>query len=686
MRPLGGATAAIAALIAALTLAAPATAELGPIRLVSKSSSEQADEALATAISTDGRYLAFQGTIGGLKGIFREELSGGAIAPVATGKAIPPGAALTDARKPSISADGRYVSFTTNAALSGGDETPGSADVYVADMAVSPPAYELASAIDGSSKGLAYSGPGGSEASGRVALSADGRKIVFFTTAESDLTSGPGGSTEGKATPAGQVVLRDLETKRTTLVSAQRDPETGQMSEPALPVVGGAIVERPGLAGLKGAALSADGSTVAWLGGNLPAQVPLLADEAQLISGLDANGVTPYDEPLWRRVDDGPLAPTRRIVGGGDPLAPGCPAGGTLAEPACQGPFPGLDGKNSDFDAAMGWLGLGGIDGVPQLSADGRTVALIGNPSEATNVFLVDMGDGLSRRQAVRQLTREIVIDPTNPGGTINVEPHVPLNGHIFDLALSADGQRIAFATARQQFPLAPPNLLTPLPAQIGLVELYEIDLDGETLRRVTHGVGGISEASLASQGSGQGGAGASSPSFGAGGAEVAFSSTASNLVAGDANEASDAFLVEDPEASRQPGVSSISPGPRPPRAKRRWRLVLSASSLPSGAVRLTAVVPGAGALWAKVEGALRVDARPRRLAAARRRARGQAGGKVNLTFELPGRYRRLVHSHEGVYAMAKVTFSRRGRKTLHGSLQVRFHAHGPQRRHRGRG
>jgi Tol biopolymer transport system component len=674
---------ATSALAAALVAAQPAAAELGLIDLLSKNAVEQAEEAAAPALSADGRYVAFEAAIGGRKGVFREDLASAALTPVETGGAYESEAPGADASAPSISADGRYVSFTTKAPLDPLDDTqPQSSDVYVADMSSAPPRYELASALDGCEPtvsstpcGLVYEGSGGSQASGGVALSADGRRIAFVTTAPSDLTSGSGGSTEGTPTPAGQVLLRDLDSDRTTLVSAVREAGAGAMSDPALPVPGGALIDRTALGGLKGAALSADGSTVAWLGAHLAAQVPLLADEATTISELDANGSFPYDEPLWRRVADGPTAPTRRVVGGGDPLAAGCPGTtGTLAEAACQGPFPGIAAKNPDLNSASGWLGVGGIDGVPRLSTDGRTVALVGNPTEATNVFLVDMAPGLSRRAALRQLTREIPADPFNPAAGINVEPFIPFNGHVYDLALSADGRRVAFATARQRFPLAPPNLVGTPPSVVGLVELYLIDLDAETLRRVTHGFGGLGEASLASNGTAGSGAGASSPSFDRTGGSIAFASTASNLVEGDGNEAGDVFLVADDLARPGSARQSISPRPRSHRPKQRWRLTLRAFSLPSGRVRLVAIVPGPGRLRVRTKASLEPGGGVRDLGGDRARAR--RSGRLALILGLPRRLRSLAHGREGLYATARVSFRHRGRRSLRDQLQVRFLVH----------
>jgi hypothetical protein len=625
-------------------------AEPGPIRLVSKSGTEQADAGASPALSADGRYLAFQGIVDGLSGVFREDLASGALAPVAAGTTFPAGAGA-DANAPSISAGGRYVSFTTVAQLDPGDAQAGTSDVYVADMSVSPPSYELASALDGSAQAMG----GEASASPRVALAADGRKVVFVN--------------------GGEVYLRDLETDQTTLVSVARDPLSGAM-EPGVPVPGGAVIEKPSMPLVKGAALSADGTTVAWLATNLPAQVPLLADEAAAIAKDDATEF-PYDEPLWRRVADGPSAPTRRIVGGGDPLAPGCPPDGTLADPACRGPFPGIFAKGPG-NAAEGWLGSeGAIDGVPQLSADGREVALIGNPTEATNVFLVDMAPGLSRVQALRQLTRQVPVRPGEEGSVVNHEPFVPLNGHIWDLAISAGAGRILFATARQQFPLAPPNLVTQPPSQLGLVELYLLDLETESLRRISHGNGGPGEASLG-PGAGASGDDARSPSLDASGHLLAFASTAVNLVEGDGNDASDVFLVSDEGGATKAGPVSISGPPRGRRAKRGHRLALSAFSLPNGNVKLVAVVPRAGFLRARAASSLEVGARPRRLASGRSRARH--GGPVAMTLSLPRSFKHLAHSREGLYAIAHVSFHASKGKRLEGELQVRFHAHPAKR------
>ncbi len=682
--------AALCVTVAFLVLAASAGAEMiGPIRLVSKDSLEQATEASAPALSADGRFVAFAGSLGGLTGVFREEIATGAVVPVYAVEGPAEGVQVASA--PSISADGRYVSFTTAARLDPADDTGAATpDVYVADLATTPPSYELASALDrpgaaceagitqpaaGEPQGIGYTGAGGSIASGRVALSADGSEVVFVTTAESNLTEGAGGSTPGVATPALQVVVRDRATGCDRLVSARRDPVGGAMTD--LPVTGGAELAGNAVPNLRGASISADGSTVAWLGTNLQQQVPVLADEAEIFAAR-AEGQEPYDEPLWRRIGEGPGAPTRRIVGGGDPLAPGCPgAGGTLAEPACDGPFPKIveyGGRNQNPDSS-GWLGAEHVDGVPQLSADGYEVALLGNPTAVVNAFLVDMHPGLDRNQAVRQLTRQVPVHPSEEDGFANKLGTLALNGHVFDLAISADGEQVAFATARQQFPLAPPNLITAAPGAVGLTELYLVDLEGETLQRVTHGFGALSEPSTAGEATAVGGAGASSPSFGAGGL-LAFASTAANLVESDGNNASDVFLVETSKAAKAAGGSQVSTPPAPPRLRTKGLLV-TAASLPDGRVRLTAFVPAAGSLRAAATGSLVVGAKVRVIARAKERAK--ATGKLKMVLALRKPLRRLAHEAGGYYANAKVTFRARGGAPVERRIQVRFRVHKPK-------
>jgi hypothetical protein len=681
-------SAGVALLVAAIFCAAPTTPALagfGPIELQSASPLEQFEEASAPAISADGDYLAFAGRLDGVSGVFRKDLQTGQLQLVAV-----------EASEPSISEEGRYVSFTTSTGLVKAAK-PGD-NVYVRDMDRALPGetgegglaapreggacaaaeeanggcpYELASALNDSSEGLTYSSGIGAIASGGVSLSSSGREIAFVIQGESNLTSEAGGSTEGIHTPGMQVAVRYLGSKSTVLVSAERDPNTGEVTQ--LPVAEGALTEL-------GAALSGDGSTVAWLGAHIPAQAPTLDGERQKIERDDQTR-TPYDEPLWRRIADGPSAPTRRMVGGGDPLAPGCPPEGTLEIPACRGPYPELDEEDlrAEQESHTGWLGTL-YDGIPALSEDGWTAALIGDPDGTSNVYVVNMQEGLDRVQALRQLTREIPVPYTvNPGD----EPqYVATAGNVYQDSISPDGTRIAFTTQREQFPLAPPNFdETPL-TQLGVAELYQIDLADEALVRVTHGL----HDGPSLEGDGEvtriTGSGASSASYSKDDLMLAFADTASNLVWGDLNGASDVFTVNYTPASEAVGSTSVGPAPAAQQPSPQWRLSVVPVTHTNGTATLEVLVPGAGRLAAAATAMVTVRTR-RSHAAERASARRAAGtklerraiastqavvavpGLVELPLRVASQYAGALATAAGIYTTVRVTFTGEGGPAL---------------------
>jgi Tol biopolymer transport system component len=633
--------AALAMTVIAIPVGAWATpvaqAEFGPIQLISKSAKEQADEAVGTAISADGRYVVWAGKLGGKRGVFRTELATGSVVLVAE---LPFGWPVK--ANPSISADGRYIAFTTPRRLDPVDDTAeGSGDVYVADLASSPPTYELGSASDGSSTALL----GGSTAARGAALSEDGRRLAFVNQHE--------------------VYVRELGTTKTILISAKRDPVTGMTSEPvpgggaATGISGTAGRGSEGVASTEGAAISGDGSTIAWVGMHLSEQVPMLAGE-EPVGHSDA-----YHEPLWRRVpgptDEDP--PTRRVLGGGDPLAPGCPPGGTLAEPACQGPFP--EALKTRRRGVYGeWDGIGfGVE-VPRLSRDGETVAVIADPEEINDLFVVDMAPGLSRRQAVRRLTKA-----TNPvPGATNEEgfespTYLPISGPIEQCAISPEGNRIAFVTSRRIFPLAPPTLTTPASLASGEVEeLYQVDRTGETIEQVTPVGSGAAKSESAG-----------GPSYDGDGRLLAFSSGAPNLVAGDTNEKSDAFVVESPLPA---AVDESAITRRPPAlvVKPLWRITVDAASLPNGRVRVSVGVPGAGTVRVHATARLGRGLRQHRVASGVRSA--AAAGLQRLELVLHGRPRKLAHEKAGLYAQLEVGFVGPGGKPLKAELDAKFLVH----------
>jgi hypothetical protein len=619
----------------------------GPISLASQSAIQQADYAHDPAISADGHYVAFDGSYGGVQGVWRRDLDGGTIEPV-TVCATPsqPHPPTCDAQLPSISADGRYVSFTTTAALDPSVDENTAPDVYVRDMSrgeTEAGAFALASAVNGGTQGLTYELTGdqqslsgepfyGSVASGRSALSADGRMVVFVTTSVSNL--------QGPGTPALQVAVRDLDTLSTRLVSVADDPATGAPAvDPStglpLPVSGkegeetyGAVFA-PGappprllapapyaLTPPVGASISADGTTVAWMGQDVGEQARTLPDEALLPS---------YAEPLWRRIADGPGAPIRRVSGGGDPANPACAASGEtvpLSPPSpadpCQGPFRVEAPKLGTFDEPT-------VDSVPQLSADGYTVAFLANaPTLAEgesfgtslagrhgDVYVADMHEGLTRAQALRTITELAGAH----------EDEAATNAPVVDFAISGDGTQVAFATQRTVFPLGVPAYVSTPAGVPGMAELFDADLSDETLTRVTEGFeGGAAEHPHAPQSAGvdpyQPSDGALSPSFSADGDTLAFSSTAANLVYGDGNtpplglrafDGADVFTVGRVRFASQAVGQEISAPPPSPLLTPRWRLGVSALSARDGSVVLYVQAPGAGRLHVDATSAVAV-------------------------------------------------------------------------------
>ncbi len=685
MRALPALLSVLAALSAVLfATPAPAGADIfGPISLVSEGTfastePEQTEYAHDPAISGNGQYVAFDGSIGGVTGVWRRDLATGAVEQVAGG----------DAELPSISGEGRFISFTTNEGASLAEITDGRPDtapkpeavnVYMRDMDVPVPAsghcepsepcpFVIVSAPSGSVQPLTYTTTPetttaittGSAAIGRSAISADGQEVAFVTTAVSDLvktekdrSAEATGEPPPPETPALQVAVRYLANDTTKLVSGRYEPATGQTTEE--PVSGtengeqlGAVYPGAGVGFTPppaygkygsdpppGASLSADGSTVAWLGQDIGEQAPLLAGETR---------VPRYTEPLWRRIEPGSETPTERVTGGSDPENPACVASGETMLPQepsasdpCQGPFATPEGGGSPPGIMAGGAGY---NFVPRLSADGYTVAFVsqaplvslgenfgrGKQGQPSDLYVANMDSNPTRPtrdQALTQLT-ELA------GGA---SAGIADTASIVDFDISPDGDQVAFTTRRTQFPLGSPAYVTAPAAEPGMAELFDADLVDHTLTRVTQGYdGGPSEHPHIPRRPGEEPYeyetdGALSPSFSADGDVLAFSSTASNLVWDDGNtppveqggtlDGSDAFVVERQVLGSLPTSSYISPAPAGPPLVPASSLSATAVSRPDGTVQLYVEVPARGALRATAQSAI-----PLRSADASRAAR----------------------------------------------------------------
>ena len=711
-------------LAAALLAPVPAGADVfGPISLVSESAppavsaggARQAEYAHDPAISGNGQYLAFDGSIGGVTGVWRRDLATGAIEQVAGG----------DAELPSISEDGRYISFTTNEGTSLAEITDGrpheskqeAVNVYVRDMSkvpAEPGAFTIVSAVNGSAEPLTYAGGSptkeGSMAVGRSAISANGDEVAFVTTAVSNLVRYPKveeeeikkGETPKPHTPKLQVALRRLDTHETVLVS-RCFVKCEEAAAPAVSAVEGSSAygavypgqsvsfEAPppygeyNLSPAPGASLSADGSTVAWMGEDIGQQVTLLGEETRSPD---------YTEPLWRRIAPGSETPTERVTGGSDPTSPACVASGESSLPAipspsdpCQGPF--VTEEQGHPRGIVNEAGGQTGDFVPRLSADGYTVAFIsqaplvtlgenfgrGKNGQESDIYVVDMHPGLTRDQALTPLTE---LAGGENAGLADTAP-------IFDFDVSPDGSQVAFATRRTRFSLGSPAFVSTPAGEPGMNELYDADLADGTLTRVTHGYQSPDEASehahtLVVAGEDpykkQPGDGALSPSFSADGGILAFSSTASNLVFGDGNapplglpqvgsvDGSDAFVIPRVIFGSTPTSQYVSSAPELSLAP-VWDIGVTALSLPDGSVKLYVQVPGVGRLRALAHGVVLVhSARARGVARHSRTSasrRGQGGAATVASRTSAFRRRQLRRGQGPVATLATRTVALAG-------------------------
>jgi Tol biopolymer transport system component len=599
---------------------------------ISPERGEQADaRTQAVDISLDGRYVVFQTQARNLfpldyqdpdteyrnGGIFRRDLETGALEPVAYGDVLAKGTnslIRRGAQNPSIDSDGRHVSFATADQLVATDVNT-RIDVYVRDMAEpmdSPAAFALVSARDGSDQPATYGGSGvtGAQTPVESALSADGRRVLFGTAAVSDLPAADSPSTSN-----GQLFVRDLDAKSTTLVTRNAvdgTPAGGAGASPA-------------------AALSADGSTVAWNGQNAAAQTRMQPGE-----------ITSNYYYLWRRIDDGPGAVTRRITGAADVDDPAClPEDQWVNNETQTGPCFGPLGLPEDTP-------LGSLSGqVPALSADGLHVAFAAAPSirgvpagNQLDVFLTDMTTGVTRKAGTTELTREL-----QSGVTGAIQP----------VKLSADGRRIAFVSNRFTFGVPNIRLVTPAPS-IEKPELYVLDLSRMELERV----------SLAWNGEEIDGAVGNSAGHVAltqDGGRIAFVSGASNHFNGDANNADDAFVAF--EATGERGVTGPQEPPFDDFTPREDtdqssapRLPVSLSRGPGGSVRVKVKAPQPGTLTLTARARVRAGRKNALRPIAKIRKRVRRAGLVTVVLKPARRYRRYLRRERRLRARLEIRFS----------------------------
>jgi hypothetical protein len=680
-----------------------ANADFTSATLLSGTQRVQFSEANAPAISDDGLYVAFEGVVGDISGVFERNLQTGEVKPVATSYvgegtllgAPSEGLAASDASAPSVSANGEYVAFTTTADLNPTEEPSADAscpEVYVRDMGKEPSesgAYVLASA------GIVFEGCpparrreeefplAGAQAAPAVALSANGQHVVFTVLSPSNLD-------EGSPTPPSQVAVRDLETDTTTLVSVTPDGQAtpGGGAYPSAsseaymhgPVRNRSDISQAGAFAdqitASTAAISAEANAVAWLGTNVSEQVP-----GGNLGGREV-------EPLWRAVGDGPSATTKRVLGGA-----GLEFGYFRSEVVPEEPV--LEGALVSVGSHMEFA-------PPVLSADGHTVAVLANAPPPAGVGSAGLSaepstpDSNAYVAQIEDSTAEPVVTPITV--TPNYDGAPGSVGHVTELAISPDGTRLAFETDRTEIASPSFEFLSPPNAYTETFETYEANLALGTLQRVTY------------EGTEPGGSNGLL-SFSEHGETLAFASQATNLFSGDAIGASEVYAVREVAGKAGIAPSQVTPPPVAVLPDPDWLLSATAESQSNGEVLLDVQIPGAGRLNVGAIAQFPKTATPgvhrsrastshaahRGASTATNRktkpAKPTGGGsavaqhtvaqatmlasgptEVELHLRVQSRFSSLAARKIGLYAIVHMTFTAPGRLTLEQDIPVTFH------------
>jgi Tol biopolymer transport system component len=379
------------------------------------------------SISADGRYVAFtsmaenmtSGSVLGRNAVYVRDRATKATTLVSVAPDGAPANANSD--RPSISGDGRYVAFHSNATNLAAGATTGAFNVYVRDM----------TARTTRCVSLAADGSAGVGDSLFPAISANGRYVAFQSTSSNIV--------EGDTNDEQDILLFDTTANTTTLVSVASDGGSSNTSS-------------------SGASVSGDGRYVAFVAG-----------DGNFVLG-DENGAN----DIFVRDT---VAKTTAMVS----VGPG-----------------GVAADNSSSSAA--------------LSADGRHIAF---QSRADNLVSGD-GNGtfdVFERDLDTNTTTRVSV--ANDGGEAAMGGFIP--------SISADGRFVAFISDATNLVSGDTN---------GVRDVFVRDTTANTTERVSVAAGGL-----------QAGGQSFNEAMSADGGSVAFVSEASNLVPGDVNGTRDIFV-----------------------------------------------------------------------------------------------------------------------------------------------
>jgi Tol biopolymer transport system component len=450
--------------VGVLGLAGPASGAVDDLDLVSRNGVGVAgdDASQDASISADGRYVAFSSDADNLsteddnaqRSVFVRDLATGTTTLVCHRSAAQGGAVADDScQDPAISADGRFVAFTSAADNLSTIDDNALTNVFVRDLQAQTTTFvSRRSATDG--------GNPANDSSLNPAISGDGRYVAFETFAGNL-------STEDDGT-AKDVFVRDLQARTTTLVSRQSAVDGG--------AGGDANSFTP--------AISADGRVVAF---------------GSTADNLSAAAIPFRTDVFVRDLDAGTTTFVSRASG------------------------------------AAGAGGEGSSD-APEISADGRFVVFesdADNFSEEddntlTNVFVRDLGANAT----------VLVSRADGPAGTAG-------DARASRPAISADGRYVAFDSEADNLSIGDDNAHT---------NVFVRDLPASTTK-------------LVSRTAGPAGAGGDAFSLGpvisADGRYVAFESEADNLSTDDTQNVEDVFrrdvLGAPPTAPPAPGGTTTT-------------------------------------------------------------------------------------------------------------------------------
>ena len=406
-------------------------------------------ESRRPSISADGRFVAFTskadnlvaGDIDLVADVFVYDRDSGTVELITWGVGGVPADGKSD--RPTISADGRFVAFYSDATNLIPDDTNGKRDIFVYDRTART--TELVS--------IGTDGRHGDKSSNMPSISADGRYIAFRSNATTLVSSDFNGVRD--------IFVRDRDPDQNGVFD-EGNGTTIRVSVSTGGEPGDAESDRP--------VISADGNFVAFF-----------SDAGNLVDG---------DVPTFDRL-----------------LCPSCTGVRDVFV------HDRTTGKTERVSIATDGTPGNGASSRPAISADGRYVAfrsgasnLIGNDANgADDVFLRDRANVTTVRVSI-----------ASDGSEANGASSVP--------SMSSDGRFIAFRSVATN--------LAALGAGAGFEQVYLYDRDRSIVTLVSTNLAGAA-----------GDGDSSRPVVSADGSVVAFHSLAADLVPGDANGFQDVFV-----------------------------------------------------------------------------------------------------------------------------------------------